>query len=488
VTAAGSRERGRDRDRILPWLLGFQIAASAVWILVPGGLGDLAIDRTPTPGAGTANLHALSGYWIGHVVLWAGLTAIWWRLARGRKEDRDGATTRAARWRAIVVILGVAAGLRGLVVATHEPSLSDDLWRYVLDGHALAAGHNPYEIAPAAVEVEDPRFPGEAAVAARTNNPELVTIYLPTSQIAFGIIAGSSPGAEADADDPWRAGARWFRAAFAVVDVVVVALLLALLAGIRASPWWAVLYGWHPLALVEIAGSGHQDVLGLALLLGALLAHQRRTAATAAWTCLIAFAALVKPIAVPITAFLLRGRPLRSWLVALGTGTAACLALLAPFFLFDADGSAWAAFRSTFDRFVAHWAFHGSVYEVLLLLGVEREPARRVCFALVGVVLVAAWIGRHHPWSAARAFLLAALLVSPTAHPWYLLWALVFMPLAPSPTLWVASLTMPAAYVVLGDVVNWTVPGWVGLLTYGPVYGTLGWDWIRRWRDGAGRR
>ena len=32
------------------------------------------------------------------------------------------------------------------------------------------------------------------------------------------------------------------------------------------SPWWLALYAWHPLALDGFAASGHQDVIGIALM------------------------------------------------------------------------------------------------------------------------------------------------------------------------------------------------------------------------------
>ncbi len=37
-----------------------------------------------------------------------------------------------------------------------------------------------------------------------------------------------------------------------------------------------LIYAWHPLVIVEIAGSGHQDILGIFFLVGCLLFWQHR--------------------------------------------------------------------------------------------------------------------------------------------------------------------------------------------------------------------
>ena len=48
-------------------------------------------------------------------------------------------------------IWAVAIGLR-VVVLPSEPSLTDDFWRYLWDGHVQRAGMNPYLFAPGAQE------------------------------------------------------------------------------------------------------------------------------------------------------------------------------------------------------------------------------------------------------------------------------------------------------------------------------------------------
>jgi hypothetical protein len=65
--------------------------------------------------------------------------------------------------------------------------------------------------------------------------------------------------------------------------------------------------------------------------------------------------------------------------------------------------------------------------------------------------------------------LLAALLVSSTVHPWYLLWPLALLPLRFSPATWVWSLTVPLSYVALVNPEGYHVPAWGLAAEYGPV-------------------
>ncbi|MEZ6189822.1 MAG: hypothetical protein R3C45_00850 [Phycisphaerales bacterium] len=44
--------------------------------------------------------------------------------------------------------------------------------------------------------------------------------------------------------------------------MLIIAVLLAWLRDMGKSTWWAVAYAWHPLAISEVAGGEHQDVIG----------------------------------------------------------------------------------------------------------------------------------------------------------------------------------------------------------------------------------
>jgi hypothetical protein len=137
----------------------------------------------------------------------------------------------------------------------------------------------------------------------------------------------------------------------------------------------------------------------------------------------------------------------------------------------------------TAREFSLKWAHFGSVYEPLLAALTMLAPtwtndprerlARAVCAGVLGLVILVIWRRGRDPWRDASSIFLAMVLLSPTAHPWYLLWALALLPIAASPTVWLASLTLPWGYAVLGDPIAWTVPPWVMLAAYVPVYAAL---------------
>jgi hypothetical protein len=104
-------------------------------------------------------------------------------LGRAACPQLPGSDSRAAQ--ACPRALWLALGL-GLVLLAVPPVLSDDLYRYVWDGRVLAAGHDPYAHAPDAPALAGLRD----AHALRVNHPELPTIYPPLAIAAFAALSG----------------------------------------------------------------------------------------------------------------------------------------------------------------------------------------------------------------------------------------------------------------------------------------------------------
>ena len=477
-------------------------------------LARLRIESNGTGAALHANLSSLRSYWLASGGLWASLTGLCFLLVR--KRDR-ASELRGGGW-AIAIVLIVAAAARLAIVLVHQPSLSDDIFRYVFDGRTLAAGFNPYLQTPAERMTMPDRWPGESGIASQVNNRQLHTIYLPASQYAFAAAATIWTLVHRDLDT----GLLVFRSAFACVDLVAVVFIVLLLRREHRSPWWAALYAWHPLALSEIAGSGHQDVLGIALMLAAMLVYtvwSRRVACRQSenWkvgngnsgisnfdlplstftSALLGVAVMVKPVAAVVALLMLSRRRLRAWIVSVIAGALVCIVLAAPLMLTH-DREPLRNWRATAGRFSEKWAHFGSVYVPTLAVMHAADPiedeqsqwqkkeaherwARYVCFSLVGVVIVAALVLRAGVFAGSRAILFAMVLFSTTAHPWYLLWALVLLPLRFSPAVWIASLTLPWGYVAWTDP-EWNVPAWVMGAAYAPVYSALAADLVRVWR------
>lgn len=446
--------------------------------------------------------------WIGSAAVWLGLSVIVYR--------RWKLPQKSAPW----VILIVAAAVRLGYVGLMPPVLSDDIWRYLYDGQTLAAGHNPYVHAPLK-EIETLDASGalnDAHWLTWINNPELVTIYQPTSQWVFAGIVKTTDlvlGGAVGADQYGHA----FRLVFSLLDLLIVVMLLAQLHHLGRSAWWAVMYAWSPLVICETAWSGHQDGIGIAAILASLLLAQRAARSeegrrvlwwAAAAGVMLGLAAGVKPfvlaLALPM-AWKLKGEA-GGWSrigVAAGACVVALVGLYLPFVLMDGG---MGGMLETSRQFVSRWRFNGSLHpliEAAVRPTLDGEPwdiaarakliADAVAAGVLLVVLVGAMLFHRVPWRAATTFFFAMVCLSSTVHPWYLLWALALLPVSWSaartfvgPAVWVASLTLPWSYAAwLNVAVGGDTSGGGGggggyeiglgltLAIWLPIYAAVGW-------------
>src|SRR5262249_33266656 len=158
------------------------------------------------------------------------------------------------------------------------------------------AGHNPYLIIPAnRLHAPVERWPGERELVPRLAFPELATPYLPFSEAVFGVV-GSTIGTRRS--DPLTS-ARIFRAAVVVIEAAMMLTLMVVLKRIGRSVWWAALYAWHPLPISELAGSGHQEVIGVAGLVAALALFTAGPGRTSRGTVALALSSLRNPTHLP---------------------------------------------------------------------------------------------------------------------------------------------------------------------------------------------
>ncbi|MEM0915702.1 MAG: hypothetical protein AAGK09_13995 [Planctomycetota bacterium] len=376
---------------------------------------------------------------------------------------------------------------RVAMVWVGPPLLSDDIYRYVHDGYVIAVeGRSPYATAP------DDHNPLGLGV----NNPELVTIYQPLSQAVFATVASAA------ADE------RAFRLAFALVDTVTVALLVGVLWSAGRSVWWAAVYGWHPLVIAEVAWSGHQDALGLGLLVGAVALGERAARPGNGWWAAgcgaaLAAACAVKPVALPVAVFVVaawvRALGWREALRMAGLAVGGGVAMMLPLYLWPLTlTGGYGDLGATVERFVQKWASNGSIHPTLEWLTGAKGTADRVCAALLA--LATAWLAwRTRPGGVATASIalfLAALLLSSTVHPWYLLWPLVLVPLAPGGVASAAVLVWSVVVALAYTSIHRHAAGgpyqpylWAVVVEYAAVYVTIAigvlmaWvGWVRRQR------
>jgi hypothetical protein len=231
---------------------------------------------------------------------------------------------------------------------------------------------------------------------------------------------------------------------------------------------------------LEIGGMGHQDIVGVLLLLLSLYALVKVRPLMGVTT--LALAAAVKPFAFFLAPFVLRDMTDTSRTRAAFWFAATLMILYLPPLLYQHGYSGWRATAQTYSQ---TWEANGSFYEVIVRTagnGDEgraneraKQMARLLAVAALLAAALAAWQFRASPAMAGYWLCLVALLVAPVAYPWYLLWALCFVPLLRGEAGWtviVWSGTIGMSYLM------WHTPTWRmsdGALVaeYGVVYGAL---------------
>ncbi|HXH88427.1 MAG TPA: glycosyltransferase 87 family protein [Gaiellaceae bacterium] len=341
------------------------------------------------------------------------------------------------RW-AFALVLLVAVVAR-LALAVHPPTLSDDAYRYVWDGRVQAAGINPYRSPPESPALAHLR---DDAIYERVNRKFAPTIYPPAAQGFFRAAYAIHPDS-----------IRWTKVALVLVDAVAIMLLGLLLVRFGRPPEHALLYAWHPLAIVEVGHSGHIDVVAVALLLGSLLLVVRGRPLAAGVA--LAGASLVKFYAlVALIPLLARGR-------ARLVGALAVTAVLAylPFL------SVGTRVLGYLPGYLSEEGFEsGARFYLLRVLGAE-SPAAVLAYELAAAGILAAlalavWrrVGRE-PESIAL-LLLAGLALATPAYPWYALLPLALLPLAGPRVLAVGSFLAAAAFLLYVQQKAPGNPGW----------------------------
>ena len=324
------------------------------------------------------------------------------------------------------------------------PGLDDDIHRYVWDGRVQRLGYNPYIVVPS-----DPALASLHTSETRTlNNPEVPSPYPAGAQLFFRAVTSIHESTFA------------LKVAFVVCDLTIVFVLLDVLRCTRQGEHWILAYAWHPLLAIEVAGSGHVDIVGVLLLLVSAASLVRRWRAVAAVSFGLAVAVKFLPIVL---------LPLYWKRVRMRDGALAAIVLGLLYVPFLNHG--WIPIGSL-GTYVQRFRFNDPVFATL-----ERVMAPQVVAVLAALVgiLTAIWMRRKSAEGSLDAFawpMAASLLCAPVVYPWYLLWMLPFIrSISTLPILvWTLSI-LPTYYVWhLRNVGRqWLVPEWIMLLEYGSV-------------------
>jgi hypothetical protein len=299
-----------------------------------------------------------------------------------------------------VVVIGLAlAAVWHIEFLRLPPGPDDDIHRYVWDGRLQRLGYNPYLVVPGDPAVSALHTPETHSL----NNPELPSPYPAGAQLFFRALTAIHESIFA------------LKAAFVICDFGIALILLDLLRISGRGAHLVLAYAWNPLLAIEVAGSGHIDIVGAFFLVISAAALARRWRMAAALGLGLAIA--VKFLPIVLLPFYWKRVRIRDALLAVGT-----VAILYVPFLHHGRIP-----TGSLGTYVQTFRFNGPVFAALN----HAAPAPLlVGFAVFVGFLTAIWLE-----SASSAFcsdmfawpMAASLVCAPVVFPWYLLWLLPFL-------------------------------------------------------------
>jgi alpha-1,6-mannosyltransferase len=374
--------------------------------------------------------------------------------------------------RRLVVVGLILAAVWHVAFLRLPPGADDDIHRYVWDGRLQGLGYSPYVVIPS-----DPAFAKLHTDETRTlNNPNLPSPYPPGAQLFFRAVTSIHESTFA------------LKIAFVLCDFAIALALLDLFRSSGRSPHLVLAYAWNPLLAIEVAGSGHIDIVGALLLVISVAALARRWRAAAAVALGLAIAVKFLPIVLlPLYWRRIRIRD-------------AALAILVVGLLYVPFLNHGRIPLGSLGAYVQGFRFNGPVFAILhhvappqLLAGlavlaglatatflrirqtlttgsteVQRRDTTVVSpsISMPPVVQALEFYWPSFAWPMA-----ATLLCAPVVFPWYLLWLLPFLTSAATWLIVIWTVSIIPVYVqwhlrTLGR--PWgALPGWIMVLEYG---------------------
>jgi hypothetical protein len=436
------------------------------------------------------------------LVLGAAVTALIWATV----ATSSGWPDRLAEHLSLFIIAGVAwlalclalprlphgrGQLAGLLLCSvlarvpawaHPPMHSDDAYRYLWDGRVQRAGVNPYRHAPEAPELGPLRDDDWA----RINNRGLRTVYPPLAEEVFALAAAL----------PLPSLWAW-KLLCAAADLGVLALLVRWLLRRKADPRAMVVWGLCPLGPIELAMNGHIEAVGVVLMVAALEAAERRREDLSA--ALLGAASAIKLLPILLLPGLVhRGSMRRGAMVFALT----CGLLAAPYL------GAGSNITGSLGEYGRRWRANDGVFAILyegVSAAITRSPIREGAHpgsllsrlitgrdrdtvyadeaanflargAVLALCLWVVWLAARSglpPVELAEVALGSFLLLSPTLHPWYVLWILPLCALGAAPAWLLLAALSPLGYVPLSGWLStgtWRDPVWTRLVEHGAVW------------------
>lgn len=353
------------------------------------------------------------------------------------------------------IILFFAVAFRLLMIPMDPVVLSKDVYRFIWDGRVQRHGINPYRYPPADDALKTLR---DEQIYPNINRKASPTVYPAGAQIffrmAYALVGDSVHG---------------FKALMVFFDILTLLALIALLRVYGYEANRLIVYAWNPLAIWEIAYSGHLEGITVFLMVAAFLAYALRRRIPAVVILTLASAIKLYP-AILLAAMVNRGQIIKSMLAFSLTFGLLYLPYLSA-------GRKLSGFLPVYLKSPYESFNLGLKYLIMRLFpGLNYYVLSQVfMLALAAAGLFVFFKIKQNDQVLRYAFILTGLLMllMPAAlHPWYVILVIPFLAFYPSPAWLLFTGTVTLSYLKYVTAQG-IMPTWVLLAEYLPLFTIL---------------
>jgi hypothetical protein len=320
-----------------------------------------------------------------------------------------------------------AAVLYRVLLTFSIPALSDDFYRFIWDGHLLAAGYHPFAEIPSYYIDNQIPVPGVTyALYQNLNSPDYFTVYPPVAQFIFWLSVTIFPSSIYGSVVVMKL----FLIAFEIGSLVLMRLLLRRL---QMPEHHLLLYALNPLVILELVGNLHLEAVMIFFVLLTLhfAANNRYIKSGVA----LGFAISAKLLPLVFLPSLLFRIHWRRSLLLVCAATICCLLLFLPLW----NKEIVLGFRDSLGYYFSKFEFNASIFYVIRAIGFQvygYDIIQTVGWKLALIsTLIILWISAAGTWKGLGMMerqvdqrvigrfliiLLVYYLFATTVHPWYI--------------------------------------------------------------------
>lgn len=299
------------------------------------------------------------------------------------------------------------------------PNLSDDIYRFLWDGHLITDGISPFLQTPSQYLESLGNDPGKYGLLYdRLNSPDYYSIYPPVCQMVFSASAWIF-------EDNLFWSAVFMKSIFLISETITIYFLLKLTQLLRLPQRRVLLYALNPLVIIELCGNLHFEAIMVLFLVLALWTFVRRRYKLFGFFMALSVGAKLLPLL--FLPFFLKRMRLRDLAAAGITFCVTLLLLFLPFIDQELIQHLFASINLYFQKF----EFNASIYYLVRWVGFQikgynviQTAGPLLSLATMGIILYMAYKERTRGFKTLLEFMLLAfscyLFFATTVHPWYL--------------------------------------------------------------------